>query len=134
MAEPRSFRIPEEALDAFSRLKETLRSASYKPLLDYEICVEEEIIREVVPFVKHLPLPAGDASYPEVRVNVVHFNKPASIPVPPESTATIVPVHIYTEGASIAGHALVVEDYWEITKEEQVEPAFYALLVLFQKP
>ncbi|RWA07190.1 hypothetical protein EKO27_g7912 [Xylaria grammica] len=134
MAEPRSLSIPQEAANALSTLTEALRSATYKPLLDYEICLEEDIIQNVIPVVNLLPPPAGDVSYPEVRVNVVHFNKPASIPVPPELIAIIVPVHIATGGAKIAGHALEAESYWEITKEEQVEPDFYALLVLFQKP
>ncbi|KAI0428934.1 hypothetical protein F5Y09DRAFT_272233 [Xylaria sp. FL1042] len=134
MAEPRSLIIPKETVDALSPLLDALRSATYKPLLDYEICVQEDIIQQVIPVIKRLPPPAGDVSYPEVLVNVVHINKPTSIPVPPESTATIVPIHIAAEGASIAGHTLVAENYWEITKEERVEPDFYALLVLFQKP
>ncbi|KAI1346276.1 hypothetical protein F5Y01DRAFT_28720 [Xylaria sp. FL0043] len=134
MAEPRSLVIPKETLDALAPLTEALRSATYKPLLDYEICVEEDIIQQVIPVVKRLPPPAGDVSYPEVRINVVHFNKTTSIPVPPESTATVVPIHIAAEDAKIAGRAVVAEEYWEITKEEQVEPDFYALLVLFQKP
>ncbi|GAP84016.1 hypothetical protein SAMD00023353_0602130 [Rosellinia necatrix] len=133
MAEPRLLNLPEVALDALAPLKESLRLATYKPLLDYEICVAEEVIKDVIPFVNHLPPPAGNVSYPEIRVNVVHFIKSASIPVPPESTAMIVPVHVATEGAKIAGCALAPGNYWEITKEEQVEPDFYALLVLFQK-
>lgn len=64
---------------------------------------------------------------------MVHFERSASIPVPPESTAAIVPVHIVNKGAKVAGHQLVEGDYWEITKDEQVEPDFYALLVLFEK-
>lgn len=74
-----------------------------------------------------------DISRFEVRVNVVHFKTPASIPVPSESIATIVPVVIANEGAKIAGQALTEGKYWQITKEEEAEPDFYAVLVLYRK-
>ncbi|KAI1283279.1 hypothetical protein F5Y07DRAFT_149725 [Xylaria sp. FL0933] len=134
MAEPRSLVIPKETLDALAPLTEALRSATYKPFLDLETCDDENIIQQVIPVVKRLPPPAGDVSYRDFRIKVVHFNQTSSIPVPPQSTVTVVPIHVAAEQAKIAGHAVVAEKYWEITKETQVEPDFYALVVLFREP
>lgn len=58
MTESQSFDIPKEAVGELSDLKDVLRSATYKPILDYEICVEEEVVNKVAPFVKNLPPPA----------------------------------------------------------------------------
>ncbi|KAI1119850.1 hypothetical protein F5Y10DRAFT_259505 [Nemania abortiva] len=131
MAEPQSDSIPSEVVDGLSHLKDALCAADYKPRLDYEFCTQKEITDQVTPLVKDLPRP--DGIDPEVLVNVVHFTKPASIPVPAGSTAYVVPFYKKTEGAKVAGYALVDGYYWVITKDEQVEPDFYALLVLYNK-
>jgi hypothetical protein len=66
MSEPRSLDIPEAALAELYSLEEVVRSAEFKPLLDYEICVEESVIDRVTPFVKSLPLPTDVFALPEL--------------------------------------------------------------------
>ncbi|KAK4112089.1 hypothetical protein N656DRAFT_107991 [Canariomyces notabilis] len=136
MSELEAHDIPVEVADGLSRVEKRLLSATYKPLLDYKICVDEDVIHDVALLVRNFAHPFQTPSNQhltsyEVRATVVHFDEPAKIPIPPESRAIIVPV-TWNDSARFAGQALTKGSYLVINKEEQVEPDFHALLFLFR--
>ena len=131
MSAPRLRSVPGKAKDVLSELGRILPSATFKPLLDYKICIDDKITERVTSIVTQFPPPEHLSNF-EVRVAVVRFEKSASIPVPPGSRAIIVPVDLVSSGAQVAGRSLSLGQYLEIDQEEQASPDFYALLFFYQ--
>ncbi|KAJ8128995.1 hypothetical protein O1611_g4635 [Lasiodiplodia mahajangana] len=134
MAQPRCLDLPEEAMRDLPAITEALVSARYIPADDYEICREEKILNRVYPLIENfLSWAYGGVPYQKLSANMVHFNRPCSIAVPPGSMVIIIPNHVATEGAKVAGQGVAKGTYWEFTKDEHIEPDFHATLVLLEK-
>ncbi|RSL53477.1 hypothetical protein CEP54_010365 [Fusarium duplospermum] len=126
--------LSNEAVGALVSLGEWLWEAGFEDVDGIPICKKpKELREEAADFLKLFTKEAGKPSGQETRITAIHFRDSLTFPVPQDSTVDLIPVrHVGNTQPFIAGKEVKLGFFVHLTQDTNIQPEFYAILLLSQ--